>query len=60
MTQEQKESIDRTFAQFMQPDLGFRTGVICTNKIQKKCMKFHISCHEIELIYKTLLVPTIH
>ena len=27
MAQEQKESIDRTFAQFMQPDLGFRTGV---------------------------------
>ena len=28
MAQEQKESIDRTFDQFMQPDLGFRTGVI--------------------------------
>ena len=27
MAQEQKESIDRTFDQFMQPDLGFRTGV---------------------------------
>ena len=28
MAQEQKESIDRTFDQFMQPDLGFRTGVV--------------------------------
>ena len=27
MAQEQKESIDSTFDQFMQPDLGFRTGV---------------------------------
>ena len=27
MAQEQKESIDRTFDQFMQLDLGFRTGV---------------------------------
>ena len=27
MTQEQKESIDRTFVQFMQSDLGLRTGV---------------------------------
>ena len=27
MAQEQKESIDRTFVQFMQLDLGFRTGV---------------------------------
>ena len=27
MAQEQKESIDRTFDQFMQSDLGFRTGV---------------------------------
>ena len=27
MAQEQKESIDRTFVQFMQPDLSFRTGV---------------------------------
>ena len=27
MAQEQKESIDRTFAQFMQPGLGFRTCV---------------------------------
>ena len=27
MAQEQKESIERTIAQFMQPDLGFRTGV---------------------------------
>ena len=27
MAQEQKESIDRTFDQFMQMDLGFRTGV---------------------------------
>ena len=32
MAQEQKESIDRTFDQFMQPDLGFRTGVrFCVN-----------------------------
>ncbi len=30
MAQEQKKSIDRTFAQFMQPDLGFRTGVRST------------------------------
>ena len=30
MAQEQKESIDRTFVQFMQPDLGFRTGVYWT------------------------------
>ena len=28
MAQEQKESIDRTFVQFIQPDLGFRTGVV--------------------------------
>ena len=27
MALEQKEFIDRTFDQFMQPDLGFRTGV---------------------------------
>ena len=27
MAQEQKESIDRTFVQFMQLDLGLRTGV---------------------------------
>ena len=27
MAQKQKESIDRTFEQFMQPDLGFGTGV---------------------------------
>ena len=33
MAQEQKESIDRTFVQFMQPDLGFRTGVPCLLKI---------------------------
>ncbi len=31
MAQEQKESIDRIFVQFMQPDLGFRTGVNSNN-----------------------------
>ena len=36
MAQEQKEFIDRTFVQFMQPDLGFRTGVMYECCIMQK------------------------
>ena len=36
MAQEQKESIDRTFDQFMQLDLGFSTGVIFKITVRNK------------------------
>ena len=42
MAQEQKESIDRTFAQFIQPDLGFRTGVFGENVRFSEGLGLHI------------------
>ena len=50
MTQEQKESIVRTFAQFIQPDLGFRTGVM--RAITKTDMIIKITFTEYYMLQK--------